>query len=783
MAASSTCNSLILRMPMWDNRPSLETSTIAPVISSAAHVIHFNQNKTHSTSTAISPFLCTDSSEAPDSSDGPPSQDPYVATIARWRSRVIACPSSLSEFPIDPVTAPPGIRRLSAILIRLGEAIPFGRPYRTHLNGPRKLLTVRKRVGPLPAHRLASRHASPRSSDHHSSSSSSSSDSSPVILGFDASDQAHSGTSTRRCNPPRLLPSRETPRRSEAFFHWRAAPLSTLYPPTTSGSYLGDSSERPLHSSSRSTKQSRKRCRSLVDYVPSSTPVIGSLAPTRADLLPPRKRFRDSYSSEASIEEDTEIDPIEIEVDMELGIGDGDNVRDHVEIDPRDVRDDNARISQVKILYPSRFEKDVSRHEKAILVVQYEGRHHHVVQPEIPEWKWDNITMDFITKLPKSSQGFDTIWVIVDRLTKSAYFFPIRENDPLDKLARLYLNRIVARHGIPASIICDRDGRFTSNFWRSFQKAFATDISMSIAYHPETDGQSERTIQTLEDMLRACVIDFGKGWDEVGEAQLTGPKLIQEKTEKIVLIKQRMQAAQDRQKSYVDQKHKPMEFEVGDRVILKVLEKVGKVTYRLELPQELSRVHHTFHVSNMKKCYANEPLVMSLEGIHVDDKLELPAKVNKARVIMSSATSAVTYTSVYTDSKPGRAFWGADVEEVSEGGIPRVIVLGYDGLSIQPVAPPSPDYIPGPEDPQTPPVPQDEDELSTEEQPIFHVDSSTAESPGYVTESDPEEDPVEYEDDETEDGPVDYPMDGGDNGDDDDGDSSGDDADDEEFTC
>ncbi|GKB99816.1 hypothetical protein Tco_0985953 [Tanacetum coccineum] len=151
-------------------------------------------------------------------------------------------------------------------------------------------------------------------------------------------------------------------------------------------------------------------------------------------------------------------------------------------------------------------------------------------------------------------------------------------------------------------------------------------------------------------------------------------------------------------------------------------------------------------------------------------------------VIMSSATSAVTYTSVYTDSEPGRAFWGADDEEVSEGGIPRVIVLGYDGLPIQPVAPPSPDYIPGPEDPQTPPVPQDEDEheFPAEEQPLPPVDSPTAESPEHVTESDPEEDPEEYEDDETEDGPVDYPMDGGDDGDDDDGDSSRDDANDED---
>ncbi|GKC74146.1 reverse transcriptase domain-containing protein [Tanacetum coccineum] len=120
--------------------------------------------------------------------------------------------------------------------------------------------------------------------------------------------------------------------------------------------------------------------------------------------------------------------------------------------------------------------------------------------------------MYFITKLPKSSQGFDTIWVIIDRLTKSGHLLPIRENDPLDKLARLHLNRIVAKHEIPVSIICDRDGRFTSNFWRSFQKALGTDISMSTAYHPETNGQSERTIQTLEDMIRACVINFGKGW-------------------------------------------------------------------------------------------------------------------------------------------------------------------------------------------------------------------------------------------------------------------------------
>nr|GEW99234.1 hypothetical protein [Tanacetum cinerariifolium] len=139
---------------------------------------------------------------------------------------------------------------------------------------------------------------------------------------------------------------------------------------------------------------------------------------------------------------------------------------------------------------------------------------------------------------------------------------------------------------------------------------------------------------------------------------------------------------------------------------------------------------------------------------------------------MSSASSAVTYTSVYPDSEPGRVFWGAD-EELSDGGSSRVIMYGYDGLPMLPVAPPLPDYIPGPEEPQTPPAPQDEDGY----EPMF---IQPHDPDFYVAESDPEEDPEEYEDDETEDGPVDYPMDGGDDGDDDDGDSSGDDADDED---
>ncbi|GJT50114.1 putative reverse transcriptase domain-containing protein [Tanacetum coccineum] len=130
------------------------------------------------------------------------------------------------------------------------------------------------------------------------------------------------------------------------------------------------------------------------------------------------------------------------------------------------------------------------------------------VKPSDSQWKWENITMDFVTKLPRTQSGNDTIWVIVDRLTKSAHFLPMRKwtLGGGDKLARLYLKEVVTRHGIPVSIICDRDPRFTSNFWRSFQKAMGTRLDMSTAYHPETDGQSERTIQTLEDMLR-CLCD------------------------------------------------------------------------------------------------------------------------------------------------------------------------------------------------------------------------------------------------------------------------------------
>nr|GEV41280.1 putative reverse transcriptase domain-containing protein [Tanacetum cinerariifolium] len=224
-----------------------------------------------------------------------------------------------------------------AILIRPGEAIPLGQPYRTYLNGPQRVMTVRKQVGPLPAHRLAWKRVSPRSSDHRPSSSSSPTDSLPVhSSALDVLDQAHSGSLTRVVSPRLGYPPMRAPRHSEAFRCWCTAPLSTFYPSTTLESSLRDSSKRPLHSSSHSVRPFHKRCRFLTDYVPSSTPVTRSLAPTRADLLPPHKMFRYSCSSETSMEEDTKIDTKRMRVDREeFEASAGDTVV--LGIDPRSV--------------------------------------------------------------------------------------------------------------------------------------------------------------------------------------------------------------------------------------------------------------------------------------------------------------------------------------------------------------------------------------------------------------------------------------------------------------
>ncbi|GJS63531.1 putative nucleotidyltransferase, ribonuclease H [Tanacetum coccineum] len=294
-----------------------------------------------------------------------------------------------------------------------------------------------------------------------------------------------------------------------------------------------------------------------------------------------------------------------------------------------------------------------------------------LLQPlEIPVWKWDEISMDFVTGLPRTQRKHDAIWVVVDRLTKSAHFLPIRKDYPVSKLAEMFQQEIVRLHGTPSAIVSDRDPRFTSRFWKGLQKAWGTRLKFSTAFHPETDGQSERTIQTLEDMLRSCALEWAGNWDDyiclvefaynnswhasikcapfemlygrkcrapicwdqVGERILEGPEMIEVTNEKVAVAREKLKEAQTRQKSYADRHRRALEFQPGEHVFLKVsptrgvrrfgikgklsprfigpfeiLDRVGEVSYRLALPPQLSHVHNVFHVS-LLRGYKYHPL-------------------------------------------------------------------------------------------------------------------------------------------------------------------------------
>ena len=304
-----------------------------------------------------------------------------------------------------------------------------------------------------------------------------------------------------------------------------------------------------------------------------------------------------------------------------------------------------------------------------------------MLQPlPIPEWKWEDISMDFVTGL-RTSRGHDAIWVIVDRLTKTARFLPIKETWPVSKLVEVFLNQIIRLHGVPKTIVSDRDGRFTSRFWQQVHEALGTRLHFTTAYHPQSDGQSERTIQTLEDMLRSCVLDWGGHWsdhlglvefaynnswhssiqmalfealygrkcktplcwddpsDVVGER----PQMIEETIGKVALIRERMLAAQSRQKSYADKRRRPLEFEVGAHVWLRVsptrgvrrfgvkgklspryigpfeiLERVGEVAYKLALPPALDGVHSVFHVSQLRQYVPDPSHKLNYEELEVE---------------------------------------------------------------------------------------------------------------------------------------------------------------------
>nr|GEX85147.1 reverse transcriptase domain-containing protein [Tanacetum cinerariifolium] len=274
-----------------------------------------------------------------------------------------------------------------------------------------------------------------------------------------------------------------------------------------------------------------------------------------------------------------------------------------------------------------------------------------LVQPEIPTWKWERIMMEFVTKLPKTLNEHDTIWVIVDHLTKSAHFIPTRETDSMETLTGLYTKEI------------------------SIQSALGTQLDMSTAYHPQTNGQSERTIQTLKDMLRACVIDFGKGW----EKHLPLIEFSYNNSYHASIKAAPFEALYGR-KSYANVRRKPLEFQVGDRVMLKVspwkgvirfekwgklnpryigpfkiLKRVGPVAYTIELPEELSNVYNTFYVSNLRKCLSDKSLVIPMKELQLDDKLnfvEEPVEIIN-REVKQLRQSRIPVVKVRWNSKRG----------------------------------------------------------------------------------------------------------------------------------
>ncbi|WVZ70515.1 hypothetical protein U9M48_019176 [Paspalum notatum var. saurae] len=251
---------------------------------------------------------------------------------------------------------------------------------------------------------------------------------------------------------------------------------------------------------------------------------------------------------------------------------------------------------------------------------------HQRPQPlKVPEWKWEEITMDFIVDLPRTQKGYNSIWIVMDRLTKVAHFIPINTIYSGAKLAELYISRIVCLHGVPKRIISDRGSQFTSRFWEQLHDSLDTKLRFSTAYHPQTDGQTEKTNQILEDMLRACAI----------QSRRLKPCTASGAERRCSRIRPNLRVAQSRQRSYADVCKRDLSFKVDDHVYLKIgpfkiLEKKGEVAYRLELPLSLSGVHDEFHVSQLKKCLRVPEEQASLEGLEVQEDLtytEHPVKI------------------------------------------------------------------------------------------------------------------------------------------------------------
>jgi hypothetical protein len=304
-----------------------------------------------------------------------------------------------------------------------------------------------------------------------------------------------------------------------------------------------------------------------------------------------------------------------------------------------------------------------------------------LLQPlPIPEWKWDVVTMDFITGFPRTSKQHDSIMVVVDKLTKAAHFIPLKTTHRAADVADIFLKEVARLHGIPKTIVSDRDPKFTSNFWKGLFKGFGTNLNFSTTYHPESDGQTERVNRVIEDMLRMYVMDkpsrwedylhlvefaynngyhaslkmspfealYGRkcntlvSWDNPADRTVVGPELLKEMEDQMIKIKQNLKAAQDRQKSYADSNRTHREFKVGDHVFPKVkasrsslklgscaklavrfcgpfeiLERIGPVAYMLALPAYMT-LHNVFHVSLLNKYVPDANHVIDWTVIQVE---------------------------------------------------------------------------------------------------------------------------------------------------------------------
>ncbi|WVZ89539.1 hypothetical protein U9M48_035923 [Paspalum notatum var. saurae] len=308
-----------------------------------------------------------------------------------------------------------------------------------------------------------------------------------------------------------------------------------------------------------------------------------------------------------------------------------------------------------------------------------------MLQPlNIPAWKWEDIHMDFVVGLPRTQKGYDSIWVIIDRFTKSAHFLPVKTVYRANTYAELYIAKIVSLHGVPRTITSDRGSVFVSRFWEQLQKSLGTKLIHGSAYHPRTSGQVERVNQILEDMLRARVLTYSTKWDEClplaklgdgsfrgyvweevrtppnwsnpGERVTFGPDLVTQAEEQVRFIRENLKRARSRQKSYSDRRRRPLVFKEGDHVYLrvspmkgvhrfgvkgklapryvgpfKISEKCGPVAYRLELPPRLAAVHDIFHVSQLKKCLRVPEEEIDTSQVQIEPDLTYEARPVKVR--------------------------------------------------------------------------------------------------------------------------------------------------------